>query len=873
MTRWSGVLVLLALVACNADNRGNDSASPAPPESPPPASGSEVETRPLHFSMDEANACLRLMDDAGRTVLQTVCETGAEVTGTLGFQTTLGGGLRRYRELGPLKLNPTPLDPSALGWFHATRVMSAQRTPNRYQAQLATNDPQGRTLTLALERNQNGVVSLALSINGATADVEALGVAFAAETSEGFFGAGRRDVGPDLRGQVIENYVGEGPYQFEEYPVIRAIIPPWSIRQRPEDSYYPIPWVLSSRGIGVSIENDETSYFRFATERSDAWSLEVEATELRLRFFAGTTPAGALAGYSAHYGRQPAPGAPYFFGPWFQTGQPDQPPLAEERGYIELLQNADAPVSVAETHMHYLPCDAWVGRRDGERARVAMFNGKGLPTLAYLNPILCTRYAERWNAAVAAGVLQKNGLGQPYIYSGFEGGGAFPPLALQAQVDFTHPDAETFYAEAIDLILEDGHVGWMEDFGENTPLDARAFDGTSGEALHNRYPVDYHCAIDRIVRRKHAQTGIPLVRFARAGWRGMAPCVPIVWGGDPTVAWGYDGLETQITNGLSMGLSGIAMWGSDIGGYFATFSRTLTPELLTRWIQFGAVSAVMRTKGSGQEYGASTFIDRKQIWEQDMVGQWRRWAALHTQLYPYLAAAHAHYRETGVPIMRHHLLTHPADADARRHGDQYLFGPDLLAAPVYAEGATSRSVYLPRGDHWIVAWDALHYNEVTTGLTLGTAAPLEGGRTLKLDAPLEELPLLIRAGAVLPLLSPEVRTLADTAAAPGVVKLIDRQNELHLLAFPRDHSRARFYENEYFLSEEQPGGWRLAIEGLATRRYTLQASFATLTQPFTPCSVSLNGERLTDWRYDAGTRVLRVSFAASQAVLEASACP
>jgi len=715
-------------------------------------------------------------------------------------------------------------------------------------------------------------VTLVLSVIGSTSDVEALGVAFVAEQDEGFFGTGRRDIGPDLRGQVIENYVGEGPYQFEEYPVIRAIIPPWSIRQRPEDSYYPIPWVLSSRGVGVSIENDETSYFRFATERADAWSLEVEATELRLRFFGGNSAAGALAGYSAHYGRQPAPGAPYFFGPWFQTGQADQPPLAEEQAYIELLQNADAPVSVAETHMHYLPCDAWVGRRDGERARVAMFNGKGLPTLAYLNPILCTRHAERWNAAVAAGVLQKNLLGQPYIYSGFEGGGAFPPLALQAQVDFTHPRAEAFYEAAVDLVLEDGHRGWMEDFGENTPLDARAFDGTSGDALHNRYPLDYHCTIDRIVRRKQAQSAVPLIRFARAGWRGMAPCVPIIWGGDPTVDWGYDGLETAITNGLTMGLSGIAMWGSDIGGYFATFSRTLTPELLTRWIQFGAVSPVMRTKGSGQEYGASSFIDRKQIWEPDMVGHWRRWAALHTQLYPYLAAAHARYRETGLPIMRHHLLTHPADAEARRHGDQYLFGPDVLAAPVYTEGATSRDVYLPRADRWIVAWEALQYDAATTGLVMRGAELHDGGQRLEVAAPLEELPLLIRVGAILPLLSPAVRTLADTVAAPGVVKLADRRGELQLLAFPRGQSSARFYENEYLRSEELPGLWRLTIEGLALRHYALQASLATLVQPFTACQVRLDGNPLADWHYDAGNKVLRANFSARSAVLEVSGC-
>ncbi len=657
----------VALTAC-----GNSTAPLAPaasPELPRPVSSA------LHFHVTESPWCLTLTDDAGNAVLQEICEAGLGATGALGFQTTPGGGPRRARGLSPVKPNSTPLDPPAIGWAHATQVLSSRVDAKRYEAELATSDLLGRHLTVALEENGDGSVSLAMSIAGGDADVEAVGIAFAADADEGFFGTGRRDVGPDLRGRVIENYVGEGPSQFEEYPILRLAIPPWSIRQRPEDSYYPIPWALSSRGVGVSIENDETSYFRFGTEDAQAWSLEVEATALRLRFFAGPTPAVALNAYTAHYGRQPAPGAPYFFGPWFQDGQPDQIPLDEERGYIEALQSADAPISVAETHMHYFPCDAWVDKRDGEKARTAMFNAKGLPTLAYMNPILCTRYAPRWDQFAAGDAIQKNALGEPYRYLGFEGGGAFPPVALQAQIDFSNPASEALYEDTVRMVLDDGHRGFMEDFGENTPLDVVSHDGTPGEQMHNRYPRDYHCTLARIVQRQEARIGFPLIRFARAGWRGMAPCTSVIWGGDPTVDWDYDGLQTQITSGLTMGLSGIAMWGSDIGGYVSTYLRVLTPELLKRWIQFGAVSPVMRTKGSGQEYGRATFTDRPQIWEPENIGQWRRWAALHTQLNPYLEAAHAVYRETGMPIMRHHLLSHPADAQARAHGDQYLFGP------------------------------------------------------------------------------------------------------------------------------------------------------------------------------------------------------
>ena len=82
-----------------------------------------------------------------------------------------------------------------------------------------------------------------------------------------------------------------------------------------------------------------------------------------------------------------------------------------------------------------------------------------------------------------------------------------------------------------------------------------------------------------------------LARFVRSGWTGSARCSPIVWGGDPTVGYGFDGLRSVVTNGLTMGLSGVSTWGSDIGGFFALFGNRLDPELLVRWIEVGAVSA------------------------------------------------------------------------------------------------------------------------------------------------------------------------------------------------------------------------------------------------------------------------------------------
>ncbi len=211
----------------------------------------------------------------------------------------------------------------------------------------------------------------------------------------------------------------------------------------------------------------------------------------------------------------------------------------------------------------------------------------------------------------------------------------------------------------------------MTDFGESTP-------STLGDDAHNRYPREYHCALQRITRRFDR----PLTRFQRSGWTGAAKCADVVWGGDPTTVWGYDGLASVPTQLLSMGLSGVARWGTDIGGYnsFGPLEQ-LDDELLTRWMELGALLPVMRTKKSGL---AVPSYDRPQVYDEAHIDDWQRLTALHTQLNPYLQAADATYRRTGLPIAR--ALVLPL-AEIRRGPRRHRH---LDARPVAAGGAGDR---------------------------------------------------------------------------------------------------------------------------------------------------------------------------------------
>jgi alpha-glucosidase (family GH31 glycosyl hydrolase) len=299
--------------------------------------------------------------------------------------------------------------------------------------------------------------------------------------------------------------------------------------------------------------------------------------------------------------------------------------------------------------------------------------------------------------------------------------------------------------------VEDGFDGWMEDFGEYTPPDAQSADGTPPEQMHNLYPLTYHRAMAEVA----AQFERPLARFVRSGWTGSAAYSPIVWGGDPTTGWGFDGLRSCVTQALSMGLSGVAIWGSDIGGFFTLGEQRLTVELLVRWIQFGAVSVVMRTKSAGI---AIPPVERPQIWDPEVLPHWRRWAGLHTRLNPYLKMAAQEYAETGLPIMRHLGLTFPDDPVASGIEDQFLLGPDLLVAPVLEPGARERTLYLPDGD-WVYAG---RFVEAESLVPL-FAPRLQGPAWVTLPAPLDEMPLLARAGAQIPLLGREVLSLRADA--------------------------------------------------------------------------------------------------------------
>ena len=811
-----------------------------------------VDAGALKLTVSDSPWGMIFHDGDGAEIFTERMDSGSGPTGSIGIfpgPPAEGSGDRSF--ITPLEAGEPATPPQRdAGWIRATEVLESGSENGIWTATLATTDPDWR-IGVRAQEDGDGVISFDISASGGS--VQAISVAFVSEEDERFVGFGERGNAVDQSGRTLENYVAEGPYQDAEYRIINAVVPTWGVRWRRDATYFPIPWLLSSRGYGILLDNDELSYHRIGTDEADAWSMEVESSEMRFRVFAGSEPADVLRRFTAAVGSQPRDYAPWFFGPWVQPDSSDR---------IDELRAADVPTSVTATFTHYLPCGAQRGREDSLRERVARSNAGGTAVHTYFNPMICIDYLPEFDDAESLDALIKNPAGETYTYDYFTS-----RTFTVSQFDFASPNGVSAYKTLADEAVRHGYEGWMEDFGEYTPLDAVSWDGATGTAFHNRYPRDYHCGVASAT----SDAGKPLARFVRSGWSGSAACSPIVWGGDPTTSFGFDGLESSVYQALSMGTSGVGIWGSDIGGFFAFQPNVLTNELFDRWIAFGALSVVMRSQKDGTRIPDSV---RPQLWDPEHLPIWRRYSKLHTQLYPYIQAAIEEYLSSGMPVMRHHVLTDPTDTMATARSDQYLFGPDILVAPVLERGAIARAVYLPRGT-WLNWWRSVDYEEDDGSFHLNAADVKRGGELYpSIQAPLDEIPMFVRAGAVIPMLAPDVYTLAEHGDDPSIVHMSDRLDELHVLAFPRGSSGGTFFAASSFESVESANVWALTIPDTQPRTIYLEATLAALEEPFEPCAIELGDTPLamTEWGYDSETSVLSVRYRNEGEALQVFGC-
>jgi len=571
------------------------------------------------------------------------------------------------------------------------------------------------------------------------------------------FGLGQGGPQFDRRGSFDRMVSGQGGYRLATH-----------------GSRVPIPWLINTTGNWALFVADPAGAFDLTGQRGRF--LPSGAQPVKDVFFVrAANPAGLMRAFA------------------LITGFPEMPPLWA-LGYQQSHRTLGSPEEILAEARRFreskLPCDAMIylgtgfcpngwNTNNGEFS----WNGRAFPDPA---DAIRRLHADNFKVVLHVVVEGHEMTGRvtdpciaPPLPSGRTPDGKWPP---RRQVACYWP----YHKPLSDL----GVDGWWPDQGDG-------FDPPSRLARNRMYfegPQLWHPN-----KRVYA--------LHRNGFAGMQRYASFLWSGDIESRW--ETLRTHLPVAINTALSGIPYWGTDIGGFVAT--EEFTGELYARWFQFAAFTPLFRSHGRdwrmhtpwgwtdgirGEPETAKWHPDPASLKDPRIEPICRRYLELRYRLIPYLYSAVHEANATGLPILRALWLHYPDDPAAVACADQYLFGRDMLVAPVVERGATERRVYLPHGD-WYDFW---------------TGEQLKGGRTVVRPVDLATLPLYVRAGAILPL-GPVRQNLSSPASGP-----------IELRLYPGADGHARLYEDDGDTFDYRRGGFRLTAFDWNDRHRRVAAS-------------------------------------------------
>ncbi|MDE9365330.1 alpha-glucosidase [Luteipulveratus sp. YIM 133132] len=499
------------------------------------------------------------------------------------------------------------------------------------------------------------------------------------------------------------------------------------------------------RGLRLDPSTPESHAFAVADLRTrDEIGLNVWSNRVRAQVSAGADPLDLVGQQAAGEMRPP-------LASWVNGGAVVglQGGTAAVRREVDALRRSGAKISAVwlqdwtgQRRTSFGDRLWWTWQPDRKRypdwdRLVSDLAAQGIRTTTYVNPWLVDAKPKGdngirnlWEEARQRGYLVKNAGGQPYQLDqgGFDA----------ALVDLTNPAARAWYADVIATqVLTRGVDGFMADFGEGLPYDARLAAGDAATE-HNRWPLLWAQTVQDACRR----AGKPqCVTWFRSGSLGMSGHTPMFWTGDQLVDYSaQDGLASALHGTLAAGVSGWPLVHSDIGGYTSVNAKvrdyTRPSDLNARWAEYAAFGTMMRTHETNRP------ADNKQVYDQDQRAAFARMTRLYAALAPYRAGVVQEATITGVPAIRHSWLVYPGTL-AARSDDQFFLGGSLLVAPVLKGGATSVRVVLPPG-RWV---------HLLTGKTY------DGDRALMVPAPVG---------------TPAAFVQADDPALPGLRSAVQR---------------------------------------------------------------------------------------------------
>jgi alpha-D-xyloside xylohydrolase len=435
-----------------------------------------------------------------------------------------------------------------------------------------------------------------------------------------------------------------------------------------ERMYKPIPFFLSSRGYGMFVHTSAPATFDMGATYHGSNALLLGDDELDLFVFLGT-PREVLDEYTRLTGKAPMPPL-WSFGLWMSRISYFSED--EVREVAARLRKERIPSDVIHLDTGWFETD-WRCDYEFSKTRfkdpakmIADLKRDGFRVSLWQLPYFVPKN-RLFPEIISKGLAVRDGKGNlPYD---------------DAVLDFSNPETVFWYREKLKALLRLGVGVIKADFGEAAPLTGHYASGRSGFYEHNLYPLRYNKTVADVTREVSGESLI----WARSAWAGSQR-YPIHWGGD---AGKEDaGMAATLRGGLSLGLSGFTFWSHDIGGFFGGKGE----DVYRRWIPFGMLTSHSRSHGTPP----------KEPWEfsPQFLDEYRRAAELKYRLMPYVYAQARDSSERGLPMVRALFVDYPEDAGAWGVDDAYLFGSDVLVAPLLETGTTGRDVYLP-GGRWV----------------------------------------------------------------------------------------------------------------------------------------------------------------------------
>ncbi|OCK51270.1 glycosyl hydrolase family 31 [Chryseobacterium sp. CBo1] len=536
---------------------------------------------------------------------------------------------------------------------------------------------------------------------------------------EQFFGLGEKTGTLNRRSKNYKMWNSDRPcYSVTEDPIAKSI-----------------PFFMSSYRYGIFLDNTYKTEFKFGTESQDYYSFEA--------------PDGAFVYYFI-YGKDYKDIQQQYI---TLTGQPIMPPkwalgFAQSRG-LYTKENQALEVA-AEFRKRKIPIDiiyqdiGWTqnlqdfewrkGNYTNPKAMLKKLKDNGFKMIVSQDPVISQKGNKQWTEADKLGYFVKDvrtnkAYEMPWPWGGNCG-----------VVDFTIPEVADWWGKYQQKPIDDGISGFWTDMGEpawGNEEDTDRLNMKHRLGMHDQIHNVYGLTWDKVVKEQFEKRNpnkriFQMTRSAYAGLQRYTFGWTNDSGNGNDVLDGWAQMENQVAVGISAGLGGIPFWTTDISGYCGDITDyPAMAELYTRWMQFGVFCPLSRAHHEGD--------NAVEPWMFGEVAEKNTKAAIELkyQLFPYLYTYSRKAHDTGLPITRGLFMEYPNDLEAAKIDNQFIFGEELLVAPVLKKGERVKRVYLPDGE-WI------DFNDKKTEYL--------GGQTVAYKAPLNTIPIFVRKASIIPMM-------------------------------------------------------------------------------------------------------------------------